>query len=90
MYGIDQIYALRGKSWEIPYFLVKSRDIISGKSRPKKSRDPGIWQNPVQKNPGIEILDPARAWLLHAQSFIFQLAIDIFKETCSIIFEHKL
>ena len=33
-----------------------------GKSRPEKSRDPGIWQNPVLKNPGIEILDPARAW----------------------------
>ena len=33
-----------------------------GKSRPEKSRDPGIWQNPVPKNPGIEILDPARAW----------------------------
>ena len=33
-----------------------------GKSRPEKSRDPGIWQDPVPKNPGIEILDPARAW----------------------------
>ena len=33
-----------------------------GKSRPEKSRDPGIWQNPVPKNPGIEILDPVRAW----------------------------
>ena len=33
-----------------------------GKSRPEKSRDPGIWQNPVPKDPGIEILDPARAW----------------------------
>ena len=32
------------------------------KSRPEKSRDPGIWQNPVPKNPGIEILDPVRAW----------------------------
>ena len=32
-----------------------------GKSRPEKSRDPGIWQNPVPKNPGIEILDPVRA-----------------------------
>ena len=28
-----------------------------GKSCPEKSRDPGIWQNP-----GIEILDPVRAW----------------------------
>ena len=38
-----------------------------GKSRPEKSRDPGIWQNPVPKNPGIEILDPARAcsWVVH-------------------------
>ena len=26
-----------------------------------------IFENPVPKNPGIEILDPARAWLL----FIF-------------------
>ena len=33
-----------------------------GQSHPEKSRDPGIWQNPVPKNPGIEILDPARAW----------------------------
>ena len=32
-----------------------------GKSRPEKSRDPGIWQNPVPENPGIENLDPARA-----------------------------
>ena len=32
-----------------------------GKSRPEISRDPEIWQNPVPKNPGIEILDPARA-----------------------------
>ena len=32
-----------------------------GKSRPGKSRDPGIWPNPVPKNPGIEILDPVRA-----------------------------
>ena len=31
-----------------------------GKSRPEKSRDPGIW-----KNPGIEILDPVRAWRWH-------------------------
>ena len=34
-----------------------------GKPRPETYRDPGIWQNPVSKNPGIEILDPARAWL---------------------------
>ena len=34
-----------------------------GKSRPETYRDHGIWQNPVSKNPGIEILDPARAWL---------------------------
>ena len=34
-----------------------------GKSRPGKSRDPGIWPNPVPENPGIENLDPARAWL---------------------------
>ena len=34
-----------------------------GKSRPEKSRDPGIWQHPVPENPGIEILDPARACL---------------------------
>ena len=33
-----------------------------GKSRPGKSRDPGIWPNPVPENPGIENLDPARAW----------------------------
>ena len=32
-----------------------------GKSRPEKSRDPGIWQNPVPENPGIKNLDPARA-----------------------------
>ena len=37
------------------------------KSRPEKSRDPGIWKNPVPENPGaenpgIENLDPARAW----------------------------
>ena len=32
-----------------------------GKSRPGKSRDPGIWPNPVPENPGIENLDPARA-----------------------------
>ena len=31
------------------------------KSRPEKSRDPGIWQNPVPENPAIENLDPARA-----------------------------
>ena len=33
-----------------------------GKSRPEKSRDHRIWKNPVPKNPGIEILDPVRAW----------------------------
>ena len=33
----------------------------NGKSRPEKSRDPGIWQNPVPENPWIENLDPARA-----------------------------
>ena len=36
-----------------------------GKSRPEKSRDPGIWQNPVPKNPGIVILDPVRACSSH-------------------------
>ena len=39
-----------------------------GKSRPEKSRDPGIWQNPVPKNPGIEILDPARACWWHTKT----------------------
>ena len=33
-----------------------------GKSRLEKSRDPGIWQNPIAENPGIENLDPAKAW----------------------------
>ena len=36
-----------------------------GKSRPETYRDPGIWQNPVSKNPGIEILDPVMAWSWH-------------------------
>ena len=40
-----------------------------GKSRPEKSRDPGIWQNPVPKNPGIEILDPVRAWSIVVYNF---------------------
>ena len=29
-----------------------------GKSRPEKSRDPGIWQNPVPKIPGLKIWIP--------------------------------
>ena len=46
-----------------PEFFFQNHGIKNiGKSRPEKSRDPGIWQNPVPKNPGIEILDPVRAW----------------------------
>ena len=42
-----------------------------GKSRPETSRDPGIWQNPVPENPGIENLDPDGAWsLVHPLSII--------------------
>ena len=31
---------------------------IKGKSRPEKSLDPGIWQNPVPKISGLKILIP--------------------------------
>ena len=31
-----------------------------GKSRPEKSRDPGIWQNPVPKIPDLKIWIPLR------------------------------
>ena len=62
MYEIDQIYELRRKSPEILYFLVKSRDKISGYSRPEKSWDPGILKNPVPEIPGLKILDPVGAW----------------------------
>ena len=44
-----------------------------GKSRPEKSRDLGIWKDPIPENPGIEILDPARACSLPTLSRVFVL-----------------
>ena len=50
------------QKWKSRIFFLNPGIKNIQKSRPEKSRDPGIWQNPVPKNPGIEILDPVRAW----------------------------
>ena len=54
------------QKWKSRIFFLNPGIKNIGQSRPEKSRDPGIWQNPVPKNPGIEILDPVRAWSLVA------------------------
>ena len=60
---IDPQTKQKQKSRKIPEKFLKNPGIKNkGKSRPEKSRDPGIWQNPAPENPGIENLDPARAW----------------------------
>ena len=47
------------KSRKIPEKFLKNPGIKNkGKSRPEKSRDPGIWQNPVPKIPGLKIWIP--------------------------------
>ena len=50
---------------------VATLDKISGWSRPEKSRDPWILQNPVPEIPGLKILDPAGAWLSHFGLYLF-------------------
>ena len=62
MMWFDQHTKQKQKSRKIPDKFLNNPGIKNkGKSRPEKSRDPGIWQNPVPENPGIENLDPARA-----------------------------
>ena len=70
----DQHTKQKQKSRKIPEKFLNNPGIKNkGKSRPEKSRDPGIWQNPVPENPGIENLDPARAWWWQAWTLIFFL-----------------
>ena len=63
MYEIDQIYGRGEREFPLPFIIRGNPGIeILGYSRPEKSRDPGILQNPVPEIPGLKILDPAGAW----------------------------
>ena len=85
MIRFDKQMKLKWKSRKIPKDFPEIPGLKNiGKSRPEKSRDPGIWQNPVPINPGIEILDPARAWWWFVPTVFFSSSqFAIFNQTFS-------
>ena len=81
MVWFDQHMKQKQRSRKIPEFFSNNPGIKNkGKSRPEKSRDPGIWQNPVPKIPGLKILIPlGPAYSRQMGEFAEDILVDVKK-----------